>query len=40
MIRKAIFGLAVLLGKKVFAKVARKAADRAAERIFKPRPPR
>lgn len=38
MIKKAVFGLAVLLGKKVIARVARKVAGTIAEKVQK-RPP-
>lgn len=33
MIKKALLGLAVLLGKKVIAKVARKVAAKAAGKV-------
>jgi hypothetical protein len=35
MIRKALFGLAVLLGKKVIAKIVRKVAAKTAEKVPK-----
>jgi hypothetical protein len=40
MIKKALFGLAVLLGKKVITKVARKAAGKVAEKVLKRSPGR
>ena len=35
MIRKALLGLAVLLGKKVIAQIVRKAAAKTAEKVPK-----
>lgn len=35
MIKKALLGLAVLLGKKVIAKIVRKVAAKAAEKVSK-----
>lgn len=35
MIRKALFGLAVLLGKKVIVKIVRKVAAKTAEKAPK-----
>jgi hypothetical protein len=35
MIKKALLGLAVLLGKKVIAKIVRKVAAKAAEKVPK-----
>ncbi|MDD5330977.1 MAG: hypothetical protein PHX38_13320 [Sulfuricella sp.] len=39
MIKKALFGLAVLVGKKFAGKLARKAAGKVAEKVFKRPPP-
>lgn len=38
MIKKALFGLALLLGRKVITKAARKVAGKVAEKVLK-RPP-
>jgi hypothetical protein len=35
MIKKALLGLAVLLGKKVIARIARKVAAKVAEKVPK-----
>jgi hypothetical protein len=35
MIKKALLGLALLIGKKVIARVARKAAGKVAEKVLR-----